>query len=310
MLESTFLSWIASQANPAASHLPIGDDMAGVFLTPHQLALLKIDQVLDGVHFDLTTTTPEAVGRKAVNRCLSDCAAAAATPIGLLLSVALPNSATDALAQALYQGCQAAGNAFNCPIVGGDTAIWPGKLALTVAAIARTDHTPVTRAGAQPGDAICVSGSLGGSILGRHLTFTPRIHLAQTLTRHATIHAMMDLSDGLAIDLPRLCARSQVGATIDLALLPIHPDAHTLASHDYTPAATHALTDGEDYELLFALTPDHLKTLQNLPIDPPITRIGTVTQDPQLILIDENGTPQPWPQGGWNHGQSTPKPVF
>jgi len=326
MRENEFLRWIARNTPPhPAVPLGIGDDMAAVILSPDaapddhaSLALLKVDQVLDGVHFDLKVHSPDQVGHKAVNRCLSDCAAMACQPAAIMLSVALPAHADGKFAHQLYLGCRDAAAIFDCPIVGGDTAIWNDarqRLVITVAALGRTDMFPLTRAGAQPGDAVCVTGALGGSLLkggaGRHLTFTPRIELAQALARMVPIHAMMDLSDGLAMDLPRLCARSGVGARVEQDRLPVHPDAHLRSAQDHIPALQHALADGEDYELLFTVAPEDLPKILSPVTGPsaslsalhaaPITQIGTITTEKTLHLVDQRGRPHPWPRAGWEH---------
>jgi thiamine-monophosphate kinase len=314
MRENDFLNWLNQTLTPhAAVTLGIGDDMAAVTLTSYKnLALLKIDQALDKVHFDLAVHSPRAAGIKAVNRCLSDCAAMACKPAAILLSVALPQSADDAFARELFLGCQSAAAAFDCPIVGGDTAIWDQRLAITVAALGAADGPPVTRSGAKPGDAICVTGALGGSRLGRHMTFTPRIELALELVKVVSVSAMMDLSDGLAMDLTRLCARSAVGAIVAPQQLPIHADAELLEAKDHIPAGLHALADGEDYELLFTIPEAALLTLYPYPDAPlpgklaamnvPIWRIGSITAEKTLHLLGPNDERLPWPKAGWEHG--------
>ena len=324
MLENPFLDWIRSHT-PAHPQVPlnVGDDMAAVMvggrwagargwaaksglsgLSPQSLVLLKIDQALDQVHFDLREHSATQAGRKAVNRCLSDCAAMACLPAAVMISVALPREASEAFAQELFLACQSAAAAFDCPLVGGDTAIWDQRLVITVAAMGRSDHLPLTRSGAKAGDTLFVSGRLGGSILGRHLSFTPRIRLAEKLARTAKVHAMMDLSDGLAQDLPRLCTASGVGAIVYPHLLPIHEDAQTLAGRDQIPAGLHALADGEDYELLFAIDPNDVPTI--IPISEqggvPLTAIGTITGEKALVLETESGVKMPWPKAGWEHG--------
>ncbi len=264
------------------------------------MALLKIDQALDGVHFDLKIHTPQQAGTKAVNRCLSDCAAMACEPLAILLAVALPKTADQKFAEAIFQGCRAAAEVFNCPIVGGDTAIWDQRLAITVAAMGASGRQPITRGSAQPGDAICVTGALGGSILGRHMTFTPRIKEARQNLPAANIHAMMDLSDGLATDLPRLCQRSKVGAIIHAACIPIHADAQRLATQNKTDPFAHALGDGEDYELLLTLAAADVAKIQAA-CSVPITQIGQITATPELLLRDTAGMLAPWPTGGWEY---------
>jgi thiamine-monophosphate kinase len=313
MRENDFLNWLSS-AIPSDPRVPInvGDDMAAVTLDSYKnLALLKIDQALDKVHFDLAIHSARAAGKKAVNRCLSDCAAMACSPAAIMLSVALPNTADENFARELFLGCKQAAEKFNCPIVGGDTSIWDQRLAVTVAALGSSHNPPLTRSGAKPNDAILVTGKLGGSILGRHMTFEPRIHLALELAKLLPITSMMDLSDGLAQDLPRLCARSKVGAIIAPQQLPIHPDAETLSVNDNIPAGLHALADGEDYELLFTCPESALPILFPSPgaalpgnlakLAIPITRIGTITPETTLHLLGPNDQLLPWPKAGWEH---------
>ncbi|MEI8195346.1 MAG: thiamine-phosphate kinase [Phycisphaerae bacterium] len=313
MKENDFLAYIA-QHTPPHSRVPvgIGDDMA--IVVPTSLmggVLLKIDQCLDRVHFDLRQHTWTQAGTKAINRCLSDCAAMACRPTAIMLAVALPQDATAAEAQTLFLACQQAAAAFDCRLVGGDTSIWPEagqRLVITVAALGEPvpGITPVLRSTAQAGDAILVTGALGGSILGRHLSFTPRISLAQELARRVHISAMMDLSDGLAQDLPRLCRASGVGAIVCPAQLPVHPDAQLLAQRDGLPPALHALADGEDYELLFTLPESELPKLFPSPsvrqiAGVTLSRIGTITPGGTLELLDADDRRHPWPQGGWEH---------
>ncbi len=318
MRENDFIAWITAQSPPTpAVRIGIGDDMAAIatespdsgalrgtgVLSP--LVLLKIDQALDQVHFDLATHTPREAGRKAVNRCLSDCAAMACLPRAILISVALPQSAGDDFARELFLGSRDAAAVFNCPLVGGDTAIWNQRLAITVAAMGTAEHDPIRRSGAKPGDIVCVSGQLGGSILGRHMTFTPRVAFSQKLATAANIHAMMDISDGLAMDYPRLLAASGCGGVVDTRRLPVHPDARNLATQDGQPAWRHALSDGEDYELLFTLAASDFPLIANLDTDVPVTAIGTVTGSGPLQLILPDGTAISWPVGGWEYSSPT-----
>ena len=326
MRENDFLRWITENTQ-AHARVPvgIGDDMALVHMrgstadkTP---ALLKIDQCLDRVHFDLREHTAAQVGRKAVNRCLSDCAGMACLPAAIVISVALPRelpgtSPLDEFAKSLFLAARDAAAHFDCPLVGGDTAIWDQRLAITVSALGELPLAPdkgtphaVLRSGAKPGDTLFVSGALGGSILGRHLTFEPRINLAQKLARAlgtgptSALHAMMDLSDGLAQDLPRLCAASSVGAEVFAARLPVHADAEALAAKDGIPAGLHALADGEDYELLFAVETEAIPKLIDISEKGGVSlsAIGTVGAGKELLLVDEAGRRHAWPRAGWEH---------
>ena len=149
---------------------------------------------------------PRAAGRKALARNLSDVAAMAAQPLCATATVSLPKTFSDADAQAICEGLWDIAAQFNCPVVGGDVAIADGPLVVSVTVLARPEGIePVLRAGARPGDALCVTGTLGGAWkTGRDLTFTPRIVAARALAECCDLHAMIDLSDGLATDLRHL----------------------------------------------------------------------------------------------------------
>jgi thiamine-monophosphate kinase len=290
--ESDFIDWIRRQQRPSfLVQLPAGDDLAILRWNPADLLLAGGDQVLDGVHFDLARHSPREVGRKAMNRNLSDCAAMACLPAAAIATVALPRSAGIEFAQQLYLGLRDAADVFDCAIVGGDTATWDGKLALSVMILAKSaDITPITRAGAKPGDGLYVTGPLGGSILGRHMTFTPRIREARQLAQSSNITSMIDISDGLSRDLRHICQQGGVGAIIHAARLPIHDDAARLSRQSGRAPLEHALHDGEDHELLFTC-----------PTGPAIgIHIGQITAD-RSILLEHDGERQELPAKGWQY---------
>jgi thiamine-monophosphate kinase len=245
--------------------------------------------VLDGVHFDSSQHSPHDIGRKAMNRNLSDCAAMACLPVAAVATVALPHGRGIEYAKQLYVGMRAAGEAFDCRLVGGDTGSWPGPLALTVTILGRADGVePIRRSGAMAGDGIYVTGALGGSLLGRHMSFTPRVHEARTLARSSIITAMIDLSDGLSRDLRHICHESGIGVRLSSRSIPIHHDAITLSRRSGKPAIEHALHDGEDYELLFTAS-----------APPPIgQRIGTITAGRDIVDIDGQTSLD---ARGWEH---------
>ncbi len=223
-----------------------------------------------------------------MNRNLSDCAAMGCLPAAAVVAVALPREAGMEYAKRLYAGLRGAGDAFGCAIVGGDTATWAGKLVMSVTILGRSDGVrPVTRGGAVAGDQIYVTGPLGGSILGRHISFEPRVALGRKLASVAT--AMIDLSDGLSRDLGHICRASGVGAIIESSLVPIHSDAVELSRRDGAPALEHALNDGEDYELLLT-GPAGIDAI----------RVGRITREPGVVLM-ENGVSRPLEARGFEH---------
>ncbi len=234
--------------------------------------LLKTDGLIAGVHFT-PDTDPALVGRKALARALSDIAAAGGKPRHALVALALPADITLEFARGLYHGLGACAEEHDVGIVGGETLRTPGPLSLTVTltGAVRARHFP-GRGGGRPSDVLLVTGRLGGSFRsGRHLTFSPRVREGRWLARHFPVRAMMDLSDGLGADLPRLARTSGCGFRVDRERLPRHEHC----------TIEQAIGDGEDYELLLALAPDDATELERRwPIRfpaLPLTRIGELT---------------------------------
>ncbi|CAN5372993.1 thiamine-phosphate kinase [soil metagenome] len=295
--ETDFLQWLyAQQRASSVVRTPAGDDLA-VLNWPgsRDLLLVGIDQVLDGVHFDSTVHSPRDIGRKAINRNISDCAAMACLPVAAVASVALPRGTSIDFAKELYLGMQTAGEEFGCSIVGGDTSAWDGKLALSVAIIGKSDGIePILRSGAQVGDGVFVSGPLGGSIRGRHLRFIPRVPVARQIAATKKITAMIDLSDGLSRDLRQICAASNVAAVLDQPNIPIHSDAIAQSAADGRSAIDHAVNDGEDYELLFTAAPDfqHAGCIQ-------IGRVVAAAAGDAPVQIEMDGQRAALPERGW-----------
>lgn len=293
MSEHDFIDWLKRQS-PADSRIvvPLGDDLAAMKWETGDLLLVGVDQMLDGVHFDSAKHTPQQIGRKAMNRNLSDCAAMACLPTAAVCTVALPKGSGDEYAKELYLGMREAGTPFNCRVIGGDTGSWAGKLVVTVTILGRSDGMPpITRSGAKPGDNIFVTDALGGSILGRHLSFQPRVELGRALGRLGNVTSMIDLSDGLSRDLRNICRSSRVGAFIYADQVPVHEDALRAFREDHRPPIEHALHDGEDYELLFTSSGTTA----------PGIYIGKVTAEAEIWLQDANGVRQPLEPMGWEH---------
>ena len=301
MRESDFIDWVRSQSrfDPAVVPIGPGDDMAAVEPADEQV-LVATDQVLDGVHFILAEHGARAAGRKAMARNLSDVAAMAAVPVGAVAAVAFPRGSSREAAEEIYRGLREPGDAFGCPLVGGDVGTWDGPLAITVTVLARPGAGgAICRNGAKPGDAICVTGSFGGAWRGgRHLSFVPRIREALVLAAGWELHAMIDVSDGLARDLGHLCEESGCGADVIAADVPIHPDDRAADE----PLAA-ALNDGEDYELLFTLPWDGRmeKLIACPPFETPVTCIGRIIQPAGLWLTGRDGRGRRIEPGGWEH---------
>jgi thiamine-monophosphate kinase len=285
MRELDLLSHIyrANPALPDGVTIPPGDDM-GAMAIGGAAVLVTVDQVADGVHVDLATTPIEKIGRKAITRNLSDVAAMAARPVGAVAAASLPTGFGEDRAEALFDAMRATAKDYHCPLIGGDISTWDQRLILTVTVFADADGIdPVLRRGAQVGDAVYVTGVLGGSLVEldsppgyvHHLDFTPRIALARLLAGDRTTrpNCMIDLSDGLGQDLTRLCEQSGVGAELDTSRLPISDAAKLAAQRSGSPPWRHALGDGEDYELCFTAPPNRIPASVG---GVPVTSIGRI----------------------------------
>ena len=266
-----------------------GDDCAVVAAPGNdRLLLLKTDCVVEGVHFR-PNDPPGGVGWKAMARALSDFAAMAGLPQFALVTLISPADHEARWAKKIYRGLQRVADRFDVAIVGGETSGTDGPAVISVSALGFAEKNRwVSRRGGKADDALFVTGKLGGSLRRKHLNFIPRIDEARWLTANFHVHAMMDLSDGLGADLPRLARASGVGFTIDEKALPRNRGC----------SIEQAISDGEDYELLFALAPNDADSLQKkwrkrFP-RLPLTRIGRLHQ-PSIRLRRIN--PQPFPSG-------------
>jgi thiamine-monophosphate kinase len=270
--------------------------------------VLKTDTVVDGVDFVLAACGPAAAARKAVAVTLSDLAAVGAVPRALLVSAILPRGVTFETFAAIARGLLAAAAEFGADLVGGDTSVADAPLSLSVFATGDLrDGGPVGRSGAKPGQVLSVTGPLGGSIFGRHLTFSPRFDASAALLARRVPSAMMDLSDGLSRDLPRICRASGVGADVDPAAIPIHDDVRR--HRDGRSPLEHALHDGEDFELLLAhdpLPPSVEAELLALRVR--LHAIGVVTATPGAVRLVHPDGPIPLVPQGFDHlaGSASP----
>jgi thiamine-monophosphate kinase len=306
-MERELVQWLRERL-PQNDHVVVGpgDDAAVLRPTPGMETVVTTDMLMDGVDFILAECGPGWAGRKALAVNLSDLAAMGARPVAAFVSLALPRSASLALAQALYEGIISAAERFNMAIAGGDTNSWDGPLCINVTAVGEVPSgKALLRSGARPGDALVVTGRLGGSILGHHFHFNPRIKVALKLASQYTIHAAMDISDGLSLDVWRMAQESRCGVVLDLAKIPVSEAAVELSQQraDGQTPLDHALSDGEDFELLLALSPDEAeRLLKDQPIGVPLTIIGRFIETPGLFAIDETGIERPLIPRGYEHG--------
>ena len=285
MNETSLLQHIYSASATSEETVLIGpgDDM-GLLSFDSDKLLCGVDQLIVGRHVP-KDTSPELIGRKAIARCFSDIAAMGGTPVGSLMTAALPPETDDAWAMAVFDSARIAAGQWGGPIVGGDIATSEkgAPPIFTVTAFGTVHTTAIKRHNAQVGDVIYVTGSIGNSIENHHLTFIPRITEAKTLIDTIEINTMIDISDGLGQDASHL-ATNRAQLVIDTSLIPLREGA-TLPN---------ALSDGEDYELLFtsAMKPPEYLT----------TAIGFVQQrganQPPVITTDGEDISH----CGWTHG--------
>jgi thiamine-monophosphate kinase len=267
-----------------------GDDCAIVEAQHrHRLLVLKTDCIVEGVHF-LRRTNALDVGWKAMMRPLSDFAATSAVPQFALITLMAPKQTKVAWVKELYRGLCRAAKRFEVSIVGGETSSTPGPVAISVSVVGFVERDRwISRRGGKAGDDLFVTGRLGGALKQKHLQFIPRIAESRWLTKNFSIHAMMDLSDGLGTDLPRLARASKVGFNIETEKLPLTRGAKI----------NDAISEGEDYELLFAVSPRHRSRLQRAWVKKfpnlPLTRIGSLNRQ---STIDNRKLP-----GGYVHFQ-------
>jgi len=282
-----------------------GDDAAILRLGQRSEAVVTVDLLTDGVDFRLSEIDPRRAGRKALAVSLSDIAAMAARPTAAVVAVALPEQNGRELGEQLFLGMLPLAEQFGVAIAGGDTNSWAAPLVISVTVIGEVaGEEPLCRSGARPGDKIVVTGDFGGSILGKHLDFTPRVDESLLLSQRYRLHGGMDVSDGLSLDLSRMATASGVGACVELDAVPVSRAARELAAraNDGSSALEHALGDGEDFELLMAVPPDDAqRMIAEQPLDVSLTIVGEFVDEQGLWQLDSQGNRQTLAPRGYEH---------
>jgi thiamine-monophosphate kinase len=308
------------------SILGIGDDCAVYPVQSGTNEVISTDALVEGIHFSLSTTTPEELGRKALSVSLSDIAAMGGTPKRVLVTLGISKNISVSFLDKLYTGFNKICNQFKVELAGGDTVSSPNSFFINVAIIGEAKRV-FSRRGARPGDLIFVTGTLGDSSLGlellskksrggrskdqkfliaRHLDPTPRVREAGILARsRINITSMIDISDGLVQDLNHICKSSRVGARIQEDRLPQSAEFSRTCKRNQINPLPFLLNGGEDYELLFTLPTDGVKNLkrQFLKAKALVTQIGEITLKPKKVSLEKSdGSRKFLPESeGFNH---------
>ncbi len=306
-MEDEFLAWLRDRlpADPRLA-IPVGDDAAIISPLTTAPTVLCVDTIVDGVDFSSSEADLALIGRKALAINLSDLAAMASTPVVALVSLTATPSLGLAGCKQIYEGLLQLAQQHDVVIAGGDFTVCDGPLSLTVTLAGQpAPRGSWLRSGAQAGDLILVTGQLGGSILGHHMAFTPRLEEARQLRENWTVHAATDISDGLLRDLGHIADSSDLAARLTLQTVPIAPAADQLSSDSGLPAIEHALSDGEDFELLLAVPADEaVSLLEQQPLECGLTQIGHFIEGRGLSTIDCEGTLKSLDPTGYQHGVS------
>jgi len=307
-METEFIAWLLSRL-PADQRLevPPGDDAAVLRPPALRRTVVTVDMLMEGTDFILgPDCSARAIGHKALAVSLSDLAAMGARPEAAVVAVALPRHGGDTLGREIEVGIEALAAEHGVTLAGGDTNAWDGPLVISTTAIGSVRPGAAWRRdGARAGDVLVVTGGFGGSLLGRHLAVAPRVREALFIAGHFAVHAAIDCSDGLSLDLARMMAASGTCGVVRLADVPIHADALRRAARDGGTALEHALGDGEDFELILAMPPEAARALVaaagTAPLDLPITVIGTVVAGTGLVAEAADGVRSPLEPRGYIH---------
>ena len=310
-------------------YLGIDDDAAAYEPTKGMVALLTTDVFVESIHFDPVFATPYQIGWKAMAANLSDIAAMGGLPRTAVISLCLLEKTEVEWVEELYGGMNDMTRQFGGSIIGGDTSVTHSQTVISIALAGEVEGKRLTtRAGAKVGDVICVTGDLGGSVAGltvlrknqkirektkeqwshvieKHLQPLPRIQEARILVEETKINSMIDISDGLASEVHHICELSGIGARIYEEEIPIHDQTAHVAQEFGTSPAKYALYGGEDFELVFCLSPKRVSNTLDIIESETGTKVSIVgnivEHEQEITLIDERGDQQELPFRGYNH---------
>lgn len=293
MDEFPLIKWIRNRKKKSnAVVCGIGDDCAVINTGKNTLCLITTDMLVEGTHFDLNKYNASEVGRKAIACSISDIASMGCKPSVAVISLCFPHGTKNSFAKRLYAGIWEIADKYDIDIVGGDIISGEGPFCINVTLLGKNEGLmPVYRSGAKAGDKILVTGRLGGSLLGKHMFFEPRLDEGIALNKNFTVHAMIDISDGLTADLNHILEESGVGAVLFEDKIPVSDDALKISKKTGKTPIHHAFSDGEDYELLAVLSKTQAEKVltSDLFHGLEISCIGEIVEDKGLWLRDGKG---------------------
>ncbi len=304
MDEFSFIKWIRSgQKKDKDISIGIGDDCSSIKVNKDKLYLVTTDMLVQDTHFELKKNKPGEIGRKSIACSISDIAAMGCTAKYAVISICFPAKTGTRFAKELYRGMKEEADEYDIKIIGGDVVSSKKLLVINVAMLGENSGVkPVTRSNARAGDAIMVTGTLGGSILKKHATFKPRLKEGLMLNKKFKVNSMIDISDGLLSDLNHILDESKVGAVLYEDKIPVSVDAKKLSRKTGLGPLHHALNDGEDYELLFTLSDkESERLLSSGQLSIRVSKIGHIKKPGGITIRDSNGKLRKIKPMGYEH---------
>ena len=296
----------------------IGDDTAVLNSPSGKLLLVTTDMLVENVHFSTNTATPYQLGWKSLAVNISDVASMGGEPTYAFISIGFPRDTIVEFVDEFYAGLRDVAEKYSVDIVGGDTVSSP-EIIINISLLGEVEkENCILRSGAKSGDAICVTGDVGGSSAGleilqrglsiegteKHLLPQPRVQEGRLLARSGFVTSMIDISDGVASEIHHICEQSKTGAHVYMKNIPISPNVSLVAKYIGKNPYNYALSGGEDYELLFTCRPDKFQFLRERILktcNMPITQIGKILDASSITIEDESGNVIPLKQKGYDH---------